>query len=93
MTYNEATRYTKLFEALSNPYILQIFSYLNDNEGLITSEVLAKEIDMTTSKVEEFCQEMEHQSLVRKEYDNEMYSYEIYKSTESEIVEKLLEYI
>jgi predicted transcriptional regulator len=90
MTYSEASKYSKLFEAISNPYILQIFSYLNSNEGLISSEILAVEIDMTVSKVEMFCKEMEDVSLVRKEYDNEIYSYEISNSDESNIVKKLL---
>ena len=90
MTYSEASKHSKLFEAISNPYILQIFAYLNGNEGLISSETLATEIDMPVSKVEMFCKEMEDVSLVRKEYDNEIYSYEISNSDESNIVKKLL---
>ncbi|MCK9368422.1 helix-turn-helix domain-containing protein [Candidatus Dojkabacteria bacterium] len=93
MTYSEASRYSKLFEALSNPYILQIFSYLDENEGPISSQTLAEEIDMTVSKVEMFCKEMEDLSLVSSEQGEEFASYEIYNSDETDIVSEILEHI
>jgi len=58
ITYSNASKYSEIFEILSDPYALMITSFLFENEGAFTAEELARTIKTTDDKVTDICESL-----------------------------------
>lgn len=93
MSYSIASRYSKFFSLMGNPYTLVILDYLFENRKPTDIEEISKIIKTTKSKATQICEELVDLSILSRDYQGSDVYYEALDSRYANFIEKIIEYI
>jgi len=90
MTYSEASRYSEIFETISDPYALQILDFLFENRDKFNAEHLAKEVKTSESKIQNICEKLRKLTVLDKDYVEGKTVYQTIDSRYANFIEKII---
>lgn len=93
MSYALASRYSKIFEIMQNPYGLVILDYLFENRTYKSVDDLVSVSKATKGTVTQICDDLKDLSIVDREYEGSTPTYKAIDSRYGNFVEKIIEII
>lgn len=93
MTYSSATKYSKVFEVMADPYALMILDYLFETHEEKTAEELVDISKTTESKVRAICESLIRLNVLDKDYRDGKEYYEALDTQYGNFLEYVIERI
>lgn len=93
MTLSQASKYSRLFKVLSDPYALIIMDILYESNEDLSAEQIAERANTTVSKVNNICAALIREYIVDKEYDNGEEEYRAINSSQANFLKVIVERI
>ncbi len=93
MNYSLASRYSRIFKLMGNPYTLIILDHLFENRKPMTLEELVVVSKTTKGTVQSICEELYDLTIVDRDYAGETTTYTALDTSYANYIEKMIEYI